>query len=256
MRGRSLSASRRLGRRRLATTVVLVIGVAGLGACTEAAEPAPTPTTTHVEPTPTGPTIDPDKPSTEFVLPSNTEVTANGVLITVGYCLNFSTPDLQVSISGEGFGPMSLRLVDQVAEIPGWGLLTVERLEGDPPGAGGGRPSTILHFRAQTDTPLEFTSAFTLENEYGWLDLTDLRGEVQEDGTATDGIAVFTIRPETARELHVEGPAGTVVEVPDWGTITIIEHEADETDEAGGNGRAPLWIQTVTDFPVVDESPF
>jgi len=28
-----------------------------------------------------------------------------------------------------------------------------------------------------------------------------------------------------------------------------------EAGEAGDNGRAPLWIQTVTDFPVVDESP-
>jgi len=240
-------------------TLVLATSVTGLTACTTGPEPTPTVTTTAPVPptTPPGPTIDPDEPSTEFTLPRGSQVWANGVLIeAVDGVSGPGDPGASFTVSGEGFEESTIwGDLGQVAEIPGWGLLTVEEVEGDPITVGGGRPTTILHFRAQTDTPLEFTSTFTLETEYGLLLLTDLLIEVQEDGTAPDGIAVFTIRPPITDNIRVEGPAGTVIEVPDWGTITIIEHEADETDETDGNGRAPLWIQTVTDFPVIDEAP-
>lgn len=83
---------------------------------------------------------------------------------------------------------------------------------------------------------------------------------VGEPGIVVVGLTACTTDPEPKTTVTTEpttptastGPTGTVVEVPDWGTITIVEGEA---GEAGDNGRAPLWIQTVTDFPVVDESP-
>ena len=241
-------------RRRLAAGVALAIGVAGLAACTTDPEPTPTVTTEPTTPTqPPGPTIDPDEPSTEFALPTGTQVWVSGVLTqAVDGISGPGDPRASFTVSGEGFDDIETwGDLGQVAEIPDWGLLTVEEVEGDPVTDGGGRPPTVLHFRAVTDFPLEFTSTFALEIG-GTLVITDLLIEIQKDGTATDGIADFTINPGTTNEIQVEGPAGTVVEVPDWGTIGIVEPEA---GEAGDNGRAPLWIQTVTDFPVLDESP-
>lgn len=233
--------------RRRAWAVVLLVGVGGLAACTQVVEPTPTPTPTVIEPPPTGPTFDADEPFTEFALPTGTQVEVNGVVIgALDGISGPGTPGMSFGVSGEGFDDFMVRGdIDQVAEIPGWGLLTVVRVEGDPVTAGGGRPPTILHFRAQTEEPLVFTSTFSLKTDYGHLWLIELSIEVGRDG-AGGGVAAFTISPPTGGgDIRVQGPPGTVVEVPEWGTITVIEADPDGEDDG------PLRIRTETDFPVI-----
>ena len=243
--------------RRRAWAVVLVVGVAGLAACTQS--PGPTPTPTPVEPTPTGPTLDPEEPFTEFALPTGTQVEVNGVVIeALDGISGPGTPGMSLGLSGAGFDDVTVRGdVGDVTEIPGWGLFTVVRVEGDPVTAGGGRPPTILHFRAQTDEPLVFTSTFSLGADYGRLRLggssteapTGLSIEVIRDG-AEDGVAAFAVSPPTGGgDIDVQGPPGTVVEVPEWGTITVIETDP-EVDEVDG----PLRIRTETAFVVIEGS--
>lgn len=253
MRPLSLPQPRPPARRRrlLAAGVAIAIGLPGLGACT--ADPIPAPTVT-AEPTPPpqppGPTLDPDRPSTTFAVPRLAQVEVNGLLVVAndGTIDQSGHQDMSFTVSGEGFEELRIRgEVGQVAEIPGWGLLTVERVEGDPVTDGGGRPPTILHFRAQTETPLEFTSTFSLGVDYGLLRITDLRIDVREDGTESNGIASFVINSGWTDEIQVEGPAGTVVEVPDWGKITVVDLD---TAQDPADGVVPLGIQTVTDFVV------
>lgn len=232
-------------------------GLAGLAACTADPEPDPTVTTQPTQPTetaepePAGPTLDPDLPTVEFSLPTGAAVDVNGIVLTaVDGIASDDEPRASFTVSGEDLDELTVwGELGQVADIPGWGLLTVGAVEGDPVTTGGGRPPTTLHFRAQTDEPLVFTSTFTLEP--GSLELTDLpRFQVDDDGAAS-GVAAFRVLPPAGgAELEVEGPAGTVVEVPGWGTITVVE--PDPADENGG----ALRIRTTTDVPALDESAF
>lgn len=259
-----MTGSRRTGSRPARLTrgitagLAVALGLAGLAACTADPEPDPTVTTQPTQPTetasaepePAGPTLDPGLPTVEFSLPTGAAVDVNGIVLTaVDGIASDDEPRASFTVSGEGFDELTVwGELGQVADVPGWGLLTVDAVEGDPVTTGGGRPPTTLHFRAQTDAPLVFTSTFTLEP--GSLELTDLpRLEVDDDG-ATSGVAAFRVLPPAGgAELEVEGPAGTVVEVPGWGTITVVE--PDPADENGG----ALRIRTATDVPALDESP-
>ena len=257
----------RLARGSLTTGLAVavgLVGLAGLAACTTEPEPDPTATTqptlparptatTSVEPGPTGPTLDPNLPTVEFSLPTGAQVEVNEVvLVAVDGIASDERPRASFTVSGAGFDEFTVwGELGQVADIPGWGLLTVEAVEGEPVTAGGGRPPTTLHFRAQPVAPPVFTSTFTLEP--GALTLTDLpRLQVDDDG-ASGGVASFRILPpDGGAELEVSGPAGTAVEVPGWGTITVVEPDPDESDDPDNPGA--LRIRTTTDFPALNES--
>jgi len=207
----------------------------------------PTPSTT-----PAGPTLDPAQPSAEFALPTGTQVAVNGVVVAaVDGTSGPGEPRASFTVSGPGIEEQTVwGELGQVAEIPGWGLLTVEAVEGDPVTTGGARPPTTLHFRAQTDAPLQFTGTFALTRASGTLRITGASVEIRQDG-ASDGVVDLTVRADGQGEATVQGPAGTAVDVPGWGSLTVVAPEPGTAGAAGG----ALAIRTLTAFPVVDESP-
>jgi len=247
--------------RRESAAVALVVVVLALSACTGEPTPGPTmtdggtggPTTSAPTPTtPAGPTLDPAQPSGQFALPTGTQVTVNGVVVAaVDGTSGPGEPRASFTVSGPGIEEQTVwGELGQVAEIPGWGLLTVEEVEGDPVTTGGARPPTTLHFRAQTEAPLQFTSTFTLAGATGTLRITAASVEIRKDGAA-DGVVDLTVRADGQGETAVQGAVGTAVDVPGWGSLTVV---APEPGTAAGTA-GPLAIRTVTAFPVVDESP-
>ncbi len=196
----------------------------------------PTPTAIPTTAPPDGLAFDPARPTFTFGVEEGAAVSVNGLLIDdVGVS---PIDHVTYSLSGDHPWQGYRELVGTVHEVPGWGLIAVAEAEEIETG---GRPEYVLHFEVQPvdpDVPLVFTSTFPLEDRrHMWL-TGRLYVSVTDDGG--DGPAALTVSLGS-EEIDLSGPAGTTVDVPGWGSLTLIE------------GDAGMALQTTTDAPVFED---